>query len=167
MTVCSGSSRHLQARWEQGPAPLSEEEGQHGAELSLPGEGGACGSAWKKKKKEKDTHTGAAQGSGGGMEIRGCGPRLVELRQTTEVTCCESGKKLVSSVSSAEHQPYPGQAVAPEEVCPPPACEGAGGHKMLQVPGTLLPAPRAPQPSQLLPQRLSERLSAGLVWTPA
>lgn len=157
----------MQARWEHGPAPLSEEGGQHGAELSLPGEGGACGSAWKKKKKEKDTHTGAAQGSGGGMEIRGCGPRSVELRQTTEVTCCESGKKLVSSVSSAEHQPYPGQAVAPEEVCPPPACEGAGGHKMLQVPGTLLPAPQAPQPSQLLPQRLSERLSAGLVWTPA
>lgn len=157
----------MQARWEHGPAPLSEEGGQHGAELSLPGEGGACGSAWKKKEKEKDTHTGAAKGSGGGMEIRGCGPRSVELRQTTEVTCCESGKKLVSSVSSAEHQPYPGQAVAPEEVCPPPACKGAGGHKMLQVPGTLLPAPRAPQPSQLLPQRLSERLSAGLVWTPA
>lgn len=163
MTVCSGSSRHLQARWEQGPAPLSEEGGQQGAELSLPGEGGACGSAWK----EKDTHTGAAQGSGGGMEIRGCGPGLVELMQTTEVMCCESGKKLVSSVSSAGHQPYPGQAVPPEEVGPSPACESAGGHEMLQVPGTLLPAPRAPQPRQLLPQRLSEQLSAGLVWTPA
>lgn len=101
------------------------------------------------------------------MEIRGCGPGLVELMQTTEVMCCESGKKLVSSVSSAGHQPYPGQEVPPEEVGPSPACESAGGHEMLQVPGTLLPAPRAPQPRQLLPQRLSEQLSAGLVWTPA
>lgn len=132
----------------------------------LPSWGGACGSAWKEK--EKDTHTGAAQGSGGGMEIRGCGPRSVELRQTTEVMCCEIGKKLISSVSSAGHQPYPGQAVPPELVaCLPPACEGAGVQKMLQVPGTLLPAPGAPQPIQLLPQRLSEWLSAGLVWTPA
>lgn len=94
-------------------------------------------------------------------------PQTGGAQVITEVMCCESGKKLVSSVSSAGHQPYPDQTVPPKEVCPPPACEGAGGHKMLRVPGTLLPAPRAPQPNQLLPQRLSERLSAGLVWTPA
>lgn len=94
-------------------------------------------------------------------------PQIGGVQVITEVMCCESGKKLGSSVSLAGHQPYPGQAVPPKEVCPPPACKGAAGHKMLQVPGTLLPAPGEPQPSQPLPQRLSERLSAGLVWTPA
>lgn len=39
MTVCSGSSRHLQARWEQGPAPKLEGEGQPGTECSLSREG--------------------------------------------------------------------------------------------------------------------------------
>lgn len=94
-------------------------------------------------------------------------PQTGGVQVITDVMCCESGKKLGSSVSLAGHQPYPGQAVPPKEVCPPPACKGAAGHKMLQVPGTLLPAPGEPQPSQPLPQRLSERLSAGLVWTPA
>lgn len=94
-------------------------------------------------------------------------PQIGGAQVITEVTCCESGKKLVSSVSSARHQPYAGQEVPPEELCPPPACQGASGHTMLQVPGALAPAPRAPQPSELLPQRLRERLSACLVWTPA
>lgn len=161
MTVCSGSSRHLQARWEQGPAPMSEEGGQHEAEFSLPGEG-----LWICLEGEGYTHWSCTRvwRRHGDPRLR---PQIGGAQVITEVMCCESGKKLVSRVSSAGHQPYPGQAVPPEEVCPPPACEGAGGHEMLQVPGTLLPAPRAPQPHQLLPQRLSERLSAGLVWTPA
>lgn len=48
--------------------------------LNSPFLGRGCGSACKEKEKEKDTHTGAVQGSGGGTEIRGCGPRSVELR---------------------------------------------------------------------------------------
>lgn len=142
MTICSGSSRHLQARWEQGPAPMSEEGGQHGAELSLPGEGPAiclegeggythwsCTRVWRRH---------------GDPRLR---PQIGGAQVITEVMCCESGKKLVSRVSLAGHQPYPGQAVSPKEVCPPPACEGAAGHKMLQVPGTDCPTSITAKPT--------------------
>lgn len=38
-------------------------------------------------------------------------PQTGGAQVITEVMCCESGKKLVSSVSSAGHQPYPDQTV--------------------------------------------------------
>ena len=86
MTVCSGSSMHLQARWEQGPAPTSEGEGQAGAERSLSREGPAdlpgrrrihwsCARVWWRARRSE-----------------AAAPRSAELRQTTEVMCCESGR---------------------------------------------------------------------------
>lgn len=86
MTVCSGSSRHLQARWEQGPPPTPEGEGQPETEHSFSGEGPAdlpgrrkihwsCTRVWRRAQRSE-----------------AAAPGLVELRQTTEVMCCESGR---------------------------------------------------------------------------
>lgn len=94
---------------------MSEEGGQHEAEFSLPGEG-----LWICLEGEGYTHWSCTRvwRRHGDPRLR---PQIGGAQVITEVMCCESGKKLVSRVSSAGHQPYPGQAVPPEEVCPPPA----------------------------------------------
>lgn len=164
MTVCSGSSRHLRARWEQGPAPTSEGHGQPGAECSFSGEGPAdlpgrrrihwsCTRVWWRARRSEAV-----------------APGLAELRQTTEVMCCGSGRVCWSAalpwqdtdpIQPGQHHPG-----TPVFLLPVRVAVVARHHSRL-VPGTLPLAPRVPRPSELLSQRLNKWLSAGLVWTPA
>jgi len=143
-----GSSRHLQARREHRAAPHWEGEGQPGAERSHPGDGPVALPGRRR------LHWSCARGWRRAGRSEAAAPGPAELRQTTEVMCCES--VLVSSASDPI-----------QPVLLPPARLPVGRDATPQVPGTPPPAPRGPQPSKLLPLRLSKRLSAGLVCTSA
>lgn len=81
-----GAGGTMQATWEQGPAPMSEGEGQPGAERSFSGEGPADLPGRRR------IHWSCARVWWWAWRSEAVAPGLAELRQTTEVMCCESGR---------------------------------------------------------------------------